>query len=127
MDHTVDGEMSAFWNSAGEGVLLVPKCDACGKAHWYPRPFCPFCASQSVTWHRASGRGTIYSYSVLRRSAKPFCIAYVTLEEGPTMLTNILASSFDAVRVGEAVKVQFDNCGGERPMPAFTLASSGSK
>ena len=68
---------------------------ACGKAHWYPRAICPFCASERSNGATASGRGTIYTFSVMRRVKEPYVIAHVTLAEGPTMLTNIVDCDFD--------------------------------
>ena len=85
----------------------VPTCGACGKAHWYPRAICPFCGSDKVEWRAASGRGTIYTFSVMRRAKEPYAIAYVTLAEGPAMLTNIVECDFDALRVGQTVSVVF--------------------
>ena len=76
-------ETQPFWNAARERRFVVPTCTACGKAHWYPRAICPFCGSDKIEWRAASGRGTIYSYSVMRRAKEPYAIAYVTLAEGP--------------------------------------------
>ena len=62
-------------------------CRSCGKAHWYPRALCPFCFSADIDWRQASGAGAIYSFSVMRRASPPHAIAYVTLAEGPSVLT----------------------------------------
>ena len=77
---TVEGE--AFWNAARERRFTVPVCGACGKAHWYPRAICPFCSSDRVEWRDSPGKGTIYTFSVMRRAKEPYAIAYVTLAEG---------------------------------------------
>ena len=90
-------ETQAFWDAAAQGRFLVRRCTACGKAHWYPRPMCPFCWSEKTEWVEASGRGRIYSYSVMRRAPEPYVVAYVTLAEGPTMLTNLIDCDFDAL------------------------------
>ena len=55
----VNAETKAFWNAAREGRFMVPVCTACGKAHWYPRAICPFCASDQIEWRGASGKGEI--------------------------------------------------------------------
>src|SRR5258707_1327949 len=82
-------ETQKFWDAAAAGNLLYGFCNACREPHYYPRSFCPFCFSDSVEWKVASGRGVIYTYSIMRRApAGPYAIAYVTLEEGPTLLTN---------------------------------------
>jgi len=111
-----------FWDAAAAGRLLVRACTACGTAHHYPRPICPFCGSDATQWKDASGRGTIYSFSVMRRVPVPYAIAYVTLAEGPTMMTNIVDCDLDAIRIGQAVKVVFKPTDGGPPVPMFTPA-----
>jgi uncharacterized protein len=115
-------ENKPYWDAASEGRLLVKRCRACGEAHHYPRALCPFCFSDDTEWRDASGRDTIYSYSVMRRAPVPYAIAYVTLEEGPTMMTNLVDCDFDALEIGQAVKVVFTPTDGGPPMPMFTPA-----
>ncbi|GMG94368.1 OB-fold domain-containing protein [Cupriavidus metallidurans] len=118
-EHPDNGE---FWAAAREGRLLVRHCDSCGKPHWYPRTLCPFCLG-TTHWKQASGRGTIYSYSVTRRAGPtPFCMAYVTLEEGVTMMTQIVDCDLDSVRIGQKVQLRFSPSDGGAPLPTFTLA-----
>jgi uncharacterized OB-fold protein len=116
-------ETKPFWDAAARGVLLVKRCAACGEAHHYPRALCPFCFSAETRWEEASGKGKIYSYSVMRRTAEPYAIAYVTLAEGPTMLTNIVDCDLDAIRIGQAVRVVFKPSEGGPPVPMFAPAS----
>jgi uncharacterized OB-fold protein len=113
-------ENQPFWEAAAEGKFIVRKCAACGRVHWYPRAICPFCFSDKTEWVRASGRGTIYSYSVMRRVDEPYAIAYVTLEEGPTMLTNIVDCDFDALQIGQRVQLVFEVSEKGAPVPMFT-------
>ncbi|HXH83007.1 MAG TPA: Zn-ribbon domain-containing OB-fold protein [Candidatus Tectomicrobia bacterium] len=116
----VTPETQPFWDAAAAGRLLVKRCAACGEAHHYPRTICPFCGSDRTGWTEASGRGTIYSYSVFRRAPAPYAIAYVTLAEGPTMMTNIVGCDLDAIRIGQAVRVVFVPSEGGPPVPMFT-------
>jgi uncharacterized OB-fold protein len=118
----VTPETQPFWEAAAQGRLLVKHCTACGKVHHYPRAICPFCFSDRTEWRPASGRGTLYSYSAMRRAPVPYAIAYVTLDEGVTMLTNLIDCDFDALRVGQAVKVVFAPTEGGPPVPMFTPA-----
>lgn len=112
-----------YFAAAAEGRLLLKKCRDCGEAHHYPRPFCPFCWSSDVDWTDARGTGSVYSYSVTRRGAgAPFCMAYVTLDEGPTVMTNIVDADLDAVRIGQRVKVVFKSSEGGTAIPMFTPA-----
>jgi uncharacterized protein len=118
----VNPETKPFWDAAREGRFLVPFCAACGKAHWYPRAICPFCASDKIEWRQASGRGTIYTFSVMRRVAEPYAIAHVMLAEGPTMLTNIVDCDFDKLCIGQAVAVVFKESENGQPVPMFAPA-----
>ncbi len=115
-------ETQGFWDAAAQGRFLVRKCSTCGKAHWYPRNICPFCSSSDTKWVEASGRGTIYSFSVMRRAPEPYAIAYVTLAEGPTMLTNLVDCDFDSLAIGQEVRLKFSPTDRGPPVPTFTLA-----
>ena len=115
----VTAESKAFFDAARQGRFLVPVCTACGKAHWYPRAICPFCAGDKVEWRAASGQGTIYSFSVMRRVKEPYVIAHVTLAEGPTMLTNIVDCDADRLHIGQKVKVVFKETENGPPAPMF--------
>lgn len=112
-----------FWDGANRGVLLVKTCEECGKAHWYPRPHCPFCFSGRTAWREASGRGEIYSWSYMRRAAEPYVIAYVTLEEGPTMMTNIVDCDPDLLTIGKQVEVVFRRSADGTRVPLFRPAA----
>jgi uncharacterized protein len=118
----VNLETQHFWDAAKDGKLLIKKCAACGEVHFYPRPFCPFCFSDRVEWQEASGRGTIYTYSVMRRTPVPYAIAYVELAEGPRLMTNIVDCDLDAIKIGQAVRLVFNPSEGGPPVPMFTPA-----
>ena len=113
-------ETQAFWDAARAGRFTIPVCTACGKPHWYPRAICPFCFSERMAWEEASGKGRIYTYSVMRRAPEPYVIAYVTLAEGPTMMTNIVQCDFDSLRIGQEVRLVFTPTEGGPPVPTFT-------
>jgi uncharacterized protein len=115
-------ETEAFWKAAADGKFMLRRCTACGKAHWYPRAICPWCMSDKTEWVEASGRGRIYTFSVMRRAPEPYAIGYVTLEEGPSMLTNFVDCDFDKLRIGQSVKLKFTPSDGGPPVPTFTPA-----
>jgi uncharacterized protein len=112
-------ETQVFWDAARAGRFVVPTCTGCGKAHWYPRAICPFCDSDKIEWRQASGQGTIYTFSVMRRAKEPYAIAYVTLKEGPTMMTNIVDCDFDRLAIGQPVTVVFAETENGPPVPMF--------
>ncbi len=118
-DPTINMETEAYWQAANDGKLLVKCCNACGKAHFYPRAICPECGSDDTVWKDAAGTGRIYSYSVMRRADPPYAIAYVTLDEGVTMLSNIVEAEFDALSVDMPVEVTFRDTEGGQALPLF--------
>jgi uncharacterized OB-fold protein len=118
----ITAEGKTFFDEARHGRFLIPVCTACDRAHWYPRIICPFCASDKVEWREASGKGMIYTFSVMRRVKEPYIIAHVTLAEGPTMLTNIVGCNTDDVRIGQAVTVVFQDTDNGPPVPMFKPA-----
>ncbi|MFG2344960.1 Zn-ribbon domain-containing OB-fold protein [Streptomyces phaeochromogenes] len=110
----VDAFTRPYWDAAAEGRLLLRRCGACGRAHHYPREFCPRCWSEDVTWERASGRATLYTWSVVHRndlppfgSRTPYVAAVVDLAEGPRMMTEVVGCGEEALRVGMALEVAF--------------------
>ena len=117
----IHAENQPFFDAAREGKLLIKRCLDCNELHYYPRALCPFCASARTEWLAAQGRGTIYSFSVMRRTQPPYAIAYVRLEEGVTVLTNLVDCDFDRLRIGDAVRVVFQPKG-EEIIPMFTPA-----
>lgn len=115
----VNPETAEFWAAAREGRFLIKRCTACGEAHYYPRAICPFCHGVQTVWEEASGEATIYTFSVMRRGANaPVAIGYVTLNEGPSLLTNIVDCDYDALAIGQAVRVKFRE-GEPNPVPVF--------
>lgn len=99
---------SRYWEGASSGQLLIKRCRACQEHFFYPRPLCPFCTSHDTEWVAACGRGTIYSFSLMRRKGEVvFAPAFVTLEEGPTILTGLVGALPESYRVGQRVEVTF--------------------
>jgi uncharacterized OB-fold protein len=116
-----DAATEPYWSAARDGVLKIKRCTACAKPHFYPRPLCPFCLGDTE-WVAASGLGTIYSVTVVRRAGPiPYALAYVALDDGVTMLTNIVDCDLDSLRIGQRVKVCFKPVDGGT-LPMFTPA-----
>ncbi|MFJ6697246.1 Zn-ribbon domain-containing OB-fold protein [Streptomyces sp. NPDC091272] len=103
-----------YWAAAAEGRLLIRRCADCGRAHHYPREFCPYCWSEEVGWERASGRATLYTWSVVHRNdlppfgdRVPYVAAVVDLAEGPRMMTEIVDCAEGELAVGAELEVSF--------------------
>ncbi len=112
-----------FFDGATQGKLMIKYCNDCRKFHHYPRALCPFCFSDKTEWKEAKGTGTVYTYSISRRSGPvPYAIAYVTLDEGPSMMTNIVDCDLDTIQCGQKVKVTFKSTEGGPSVPMFKPA-----
>ena len=110
----IDAASAPYWDGARQGRLLIAECGACGTVHHYPRPFCPHCWSDDVHPLRASGTGTLYTYSTVYandlppfRERLPYVAAIVELAEGPRVMTTIEGAQPEALRVGMAVTASF--------------------
>ncbi len=115
-------ETKPFFQGADAGKLMVRRCTSCKKVHHYPRELCPFCFG-SCEWQEASGKAKVYTFSVMERANPPYAIGYVTLEEGPNVLTNFVDCDFKALKIGQDVKVTFVKTEDGGPsMPFFTPA-----
>ena len=125
----VDAFTRAYWDAADRGRLLIRRCGACGKAHHYPREFCPFCWSEDVSWEQASGGATLYTWSVVHRNdlppfgeRVPYVAAVVDLTEGPRMMTEVVDCAEADLRIGMPLRVTF-RTGDEGPaVPVFVPA-----
>ena len=115
----VNAENKPYFDAAAQGKLLVKRCAACSKLHFYPRAICPHCFSERTEWKEAAGTGRIYSYSIVRTGAAR-AMAYVTLDEGVTMLTNIVDCNLDSLRIGQKVRVVYKPAEDGTPVPMFT-------
>ena len=114
-------ESHPFWKAAAEGKFLIKRCTACKEPHWYPRNICPFCHSAATVWEESKGDGAIYTFSVMRyNTPADYVIAYVTLDEGVSVLTNIVDADFSALKIGQRVKVKWTPT--ENGPPVFTFA-----
>ena len=126
---TPDLETQPFWDAAREERLLIKHCNACGKYHFYPRPFCPYCWSDDVEWFEASGRATLYTWSVVHRNdlppfpeRLPYVAAVVDLEEGPRVMTNIVDCDPADLRIGMDLVVDFRSLTDDITAPVFRPA-----
>ena len=120
----VHEETKPFWDGTKKHELCLQRCRDCGKFRFYPRSFGPHCFSYTTEWTKVSGRGNIYSFTVLHRAASPpfkqdvpYNVAIVELEEGVRMMTNIVECRNEDLRVDMPVEVVFDDV-----TPEITLA-----
>jgi hypothetical protein len=102
-------ETKPYWDGADREALVIPRCNGCGRAYFPPAPLCPHCSSRDIGWITASGRATLYSYSITQSpwpqwfgpggTPAPMSVAIVALEEGPRLLSTVVdcAQTTDAL------------------------------
>ncbi len=110
------GETQPFWEGCRNHELRIQQCSACGHYQFYPRLYCTACMSEQVEWVRASGRGTVLSFTVVYRPVTkafaedvPYVVALVTLEEGPQLMSNIVECDPEQVAIGIPVESVFED------------------
>jgi uncharacterized protein len=122
-----DSDSRPYWEGLAQGELRIQRCKVCAQAVFYPRALCPHCHSDQLEWIVASGRGTIYTYTVAHQAFGlfaedvPFVIALVELEEGVRMLSRIVDAPRERVTIGAAVHVTFEGAGEDLTLPYFRL------
>jgi uncharacterized OB-fold protein len=121
----VDPETEPYWKATHDGRLLVQRCTSCGNHQLYPRWRCLRCRGQ-VEWVEASGRGTVYSFTVIRQNFSrsfrhliPYVVALVDLDEGPRLMSNLVGCEPDDARVGMRVRVKFEPVSDDASVPLF--------
>lgn len=126
----IDEESKGFWEACQRHELYLQRCGDCGALRHYPRALCPSCLSERTEWLRASGKGTVYTFTVTHqnqsagfRDALPYVMAYVELAEGPRMLSNIVGCAPDDVRIGMPVEVVFEDVTPSVTLPKFKPTS----
>ena len=115
-------ETREFWAAAQEGRLMLKTCDDCQRPHWYPRVICPLCGSDRTRWQQASGKGTLQAFSPAHRADPPYVLAYVMLDEGPMVMSNIVQAKPETLRIGQALTVTWQAAKEGRMMPFFKPA-----
>ena len=122
----MDEESKPFWEACARHELYVQKCRSCGKIFYYPRSFCPEDLSQDFEWVKSSGKGKVYTFTITRQNQSPgfrddlpYILAYVELEEGVRMLTNIVNCEPEEVKVGMPVELTYVDATPEISIPLF--------
>jgi hypothetical protein len=122
-------ETQHFWDGTAAGELRLQRCNDCHQVYFPPRPFCPACASRSVSVFAASGRGSLHSYVINHRPAPgfeaPYSIAIVELEEGPRLMSNIVGTpqTPEALELDMALEVEFQAVSNDISLPVFRPAT----
>jgi uncharacterized OB-fold protein len=119
-------DTAPFWAATRAGEFRLPFCTACDKAHWPAGPVCPFCFADTIVWRRASGRGTVSTFTMVHKAwfpafvaEIPYNVIQVELTEGPRMTANLVDAPAGGPRIGMPVEVVFDAVTPEITLPRF--------
>jgi uncharacterized OB-fold protein len=120
-----------FWEATREHELRYQVCDGCSGVVFFPRRHCPHCMGMSLSWKVSKGEGAVYTYTVIRqighpafRPLAPYAVAWIDLDEGFRMLSNVVGVDDPAkdVKIGMRVRVQWEDQEGGLSLPLFAPA-----
>lgn len=118
-----------FWEGTRQHKLLLQRCRACGTYRFTPQVLCRSCYSEEYDWVETSGRGKVWSYTVIHRAQTPafgddlpYIEAIIELDEGPLMLTDIVGCAPEGVRIDMPVQVDFEHATEEITLYKFRPA-----
>lgn len=121
-----DGDTKEFWDGAKKHELLVQKCSQCDSYRYPPSPICPKCFSSNFKWEKVSGKGEVYSFTIVRVAVRPewtsdvpYALATIRLDEGVRMVSDIIDCPVDNVKIGMRVQVAFDDVTEQFTLPKF--------
>jgi uncharacterized OB-fold protein len=103
-----------FYDAARRGELRLQRCTRCGRWRHYPRPLCPACLAREHAWERASGRGVVWTWTIVRgptlpafEPLLPYAVVDVLLEEDVHFVSNLIDCPLDAIHAGLPVEATF--------------------
>jgi uncharacterized OB-fold protein len=121
-----DATSLPWWQAASEHRLVVQRCADCGRTRHPPAPVCPACRSDQSDWRELSGRGEVYTYTLVHRpiaadQSLPFAIAVVALEDsgGLRMISNLVDVAPDAIEIGMPVELVWEDMSEDLAIPRF--------
>lgn len=122
-----------YWAAAVDGRLVIQHCPRCDRLQHFPRPWCTACLNDEMEYVQASGRGSVYSFTVVRRNPNPafaarvpYVLALIDLDEGVRVMSNVVGCAPEAVSVGQRVRVCFETIDDTHAVPCFTPETEGS-
>ena len=119
-------ETRPYWEGCKAHELRIQRCGECGNYQFPPRLYCTKCFGERIEWIKASGRAKVLSFTIVRRPVSPafandvpYVVALVTLDEGPTLMTNIIGCQPEQAAIGMPVVVTFEDWTEEVSIPKF--------
>lgn len=117
-----------YWEGGRQGRLMLPRCTACSRPHFYPRSICPHCGSGSIEWFQASGEGYLYTFAVQHRGVggwkPPYVTAFIDLKEGDRVLTvlrGVDPLKPEEIRIGSLCRIEWEEVSADVFLPFWRV------
>ena len=117
-----------YWEGMAAGELRLQQCTNCARWRFPPAELCPNCLSGEYEWKAALGTATLWSWIVMHREYFasfhddiPYNVAFVRLDEGPFMMSNVVGVAPEELTVDARLQVTFDAVTDEFTIPRFRL------
>ncbi|NMP16863.1 Zn-ribbon domain-containing OB-fold protein [Thalassotalea sp. Y01] len=127
----ISKESQGFWDAVQQDKLVIQHCNSCDSNIFYPRRICPHCWSKDLGWVEASGKGTIFSVTTtyLGTTAEfsdelPITVAWIDLDEGVRMASNIVGCGPEQAKIGDRVEVVFEKANEDFKLPFFKIVEA---
>jgi len=113
-----------FWDALKDKRLMIQRCADCHKLHHPPTPSCPYCWSLNREAVQASGRATLFTFTVVHRPLvpafdKPNTVGVLQLEEGTKLVAELAPGEHGPLEIGMPVEVDFLDCDPDLTLPVF--------
>lgn len=125
----IDNDSKGFWEGTKKGKLMIQRCIKTNNCFLYSRSHFGGSAEDDYIWIEASGKGTVYSYTISHIpggsehyvNKVPYVVASIRLIEGVRLTSNIITKDLDKVKIGDKVKVKFIKLNDYITYPCFEL------
>ena len=122
-----DRDSAPFWEAQSRHELLFRRCNDCGASRYPLTLLCLECRSFDFEWVASSGRGTVFSYTVVHHQTHPafpvpYTIVLAEMEEGPRVVAQLRVTDESPVRIGMRVRVEWDDLP-QQPLPVFVAVT----
>jgi hypothetical protein len=115
LPRTNEHDTREFWQATKDKEFRYQQCQDCETIVFYPRRHCTGCTSGTLEWKVVTGTGSVYTFSIVRQSYHPFfrnlvpyCVAWIDLDEGPRILSNVVGIQPDEIRIGQRVQIEWE-------------------
>ncbi len=118
-----------FWESLRQREIRIQRCTSCKRYRHVPKEICANCHSTSYSWEPVSGRGIVYTYTIVHRgptpayqAGAPYAIVHAAMDEGFRMVGTITGIDPESVTIGAPIRVVYTDLSPEWTIAEFEPA-----